>query len=253
MKISIITPTYNQSGYIEQTIKSVLNQNMPNLEYIIVNDGSTDNTENIVQKYKHKIIYISQNNSGQSCAINKGIQISSGDIIGYLNSDDILLPNALRNVLDFFENNPQSNWVTGDNIIIDKDGRETEILSTFYKRLLKLLPAYTMLRLVNYIIQPSTFWKRKLTNKIGLFDTDLIYTMDYDYWLRAIKWYKLDRINSPISAFRVHPQSKGGSQYKKQFNEEIHVIRKYTNNPFILYPHILHTKLIEKVYSILRN
>ncbi len=255
--VSIITPSYNQGEYIEQTIKSVVNQTYQNFEHIIVDDGSTDETIKILKKYKAKystkIRWISQENRGQANAINKGLKMAKGNILGWLNSDDYYVNNTIEIVVDFFNNHPQAKWMSGDYFIVDKDNKLIQKYVVIYKRFLKLFPLKTMLYIANYIAQPSTFFKREIVQGIGYFDETLRYEMDYDYWLRIIKKHPLYLIQNPLSYFRIHNKSKGGSQFEKEFAEEVEVLKKYTDNKMLTKLHKLHSKLIVLIYKIIKS
>lgn len=252
-KISIITPSYNQDKFIEKTIKSVLSQNYPNLEYIIVDGGSTDNTLKILKKYDKRINWISEKDHGQTDAINKGFKIATGDIIAYLNSDDYYLPGTLKRIAKIFIANKKIKWLTGDYIIIDENDIKIQNIVVFYKKILRLFPYLPILLITNFIAQPSTFIRRAIINELGFFDQSLDYVMDYDYWIKIIKNNPLYVINSPLAAFRIHRTSKSGIQYKQQFNEELKIVKKYSKNKFVLFCHRLHNWLIVKIYDLLKN
>ena len=167
-KITVITPSYNQGHFITETIDSVLSQNYPNLEYIVMDGGSTDDTVDILKSYGKKFTWVSKKDKGQTDAINKGIKKSTGDIICYLNSDDVFLPNTLNTVAEYFMQNPEAMWVTGDYFIIDADGNKIQSFVAEYKKWLRQNPSKQRLSIANYIIQPSTFWRKELTQEIGL-------------------------------------------------------------------------------------
>ncbi len=229
-KITIITPSLNGSRYIEKTIKSVLKQYYPNLEYIIVDQGSTDGTQKILKKYKSKIIVIHQKRKGISRAINAGLRAATGDIIGWINTDDYYLSKSFNAVLHFFKSHPQVRWLTGDYQIVDGDNKNIRNFIVYWKRLLRLFPYKYTLILGNYIAQPSTFYKRKIIKEVGYMDTDLKFNMDVDYWLRIFKLYPLYVIKKPLSAFRVSKSSLIYRYYRKSFKEQIKVLKKYFKN-----------------------
>lgn len=251
-KISIITPSFNQGQFIEKTINSVLSQDYPNLEYIVIDGGSTDNTIEILKRYEDKLTWISEPDNGQTDAINKGLTRCTGDIIAYLNSDDLYTDDSLRTVAAFFQENSHIEWLTGDYLIIDDQGRRIQSYIIYYKRILRAFPFFTTLAFANFIAQPSTFWRRTAMKKVGLFNDALQYTMDFDYWLRLIKLYPLGVIPTQLSLFRIHHASKGGSQYKKQFNEHYEVLTKHTRNKLILYLNLLHNQLTIAIYNIIK-
>src|SRR3989344_33011 len=155
-KISVITPSLNQAKFIEGTIRSVLDQKYPNLEYIIVDGGSTDGTLKILKKYNKFISWTSARDNGQSAAINRGIKKSSGEIICYLNSDDYLAPESLSKVADFFRKNKKAEWVTGKCRTVDEYGVEVRKLITLYKNIfLKYFRTKEIFSIVQFISQPS--------------------------------------------------------------------------------------------------
>ncbi len=253
-KITVITPSFNQGEFIEETIKSVLGQNYPNLEYIIMDGGSTDDTLKILKKYQDKIKWFSEKDKGQTDAINKGLKIATGDILCYLNSDDCFTENSLFEVARFFDKSPDAFVVTGDCIIVDEKGQEINKAIRIYKKIYQFLPFSSyLLRIVNFINQPSTFWRKEVFKRVGFFDEKLRYNMDYEYWLRILQaGFKFYYLNKPLSFFRIHSLSKGGTQFKNQFTEDLQVIEKYFGKGIEYYLHKMHNLLILGVYSFIR-
>ncbi|HPN54843.1 MAG TPA: glycosyltransferase family 2 protein [Candidatus Moranbacteria bacterium] len=253
MKISIITPSYNQARFIERTIKSVLDQNYPDLEYIIMDGGSTDGTVEILQKYSDKITWKSEKDNGQSDAINKGLKMATGDIVAYLNSDDTYETGSLQKVVDFFENNKEAKWVTGKCKIINEKDEEIRKPITFYKNLFLKNFSYSKLLSENFISQPATFWKRELLNEIGYLNEEEHFCMDYEYWLRIGQKYPAGIIGAYLANFRYHTQSKSGSVNKKQFQNELRIAKKHaSNHPLSIFLHYLNYWKITTIYQILR-
>ena len=251
-KITVITPSYNQGHFIKETIESVLNQNYPNLEYIVMDGGSTDGTVKILKSYGKKFTWVSKKDKGQTDAINQGIIKSTGDIICYLNSDDVFLPNTLNTVAEYFMQHPEAMWATGDYFIIDADGNKIQSFVANYKTWLRQKPTMMHLSIANYIIQPSTFWRKELMEDIGMFDENLHFCMDFDYWMRAMAKYPLHVLNSHFSLFRIHGSSKGGALYEKQFNEEHELVVKYVKSPVIRFIHKIHATLIVMAYRVMK-
>lgn len=250
MKISIITPSYNQAEFIERTIQSVLSQNYPDLEYIVMDGGSTDGTQEILKKYSDKIIWKSEKDNGQSDAINKGLKIATGDIVAYLNSDDAYEPDAIKKVAEFFQKNPEKKWVYGKCKIIDKNDKEIRKPITFYKNLLLKNYSYSKLLSENFISQPATFWRKELMNEIGYFDEKEHFCMDYEYWLRIGKKYPAGIINDCLANFRHHISSKSGIVNKKQFRDELRIAKKYSQEKTL--PIMLHEINYWKITIIYR-
>ncbi len=188
-KVSIVTPSYNQGQYLEETIKSVLEQDYPNLEYIIIDGGSEDNSVEIIKRYAEKypfIQWVSEKDRGQSHAINKGFKKSTGDIVAWLNSDDVYEKNAIKNQISLLNQNPDVMLVYGDAIIEDE---VTGIKEKFKSA--EPFDYYRLIHVNHMIMQPTTFWRRELFDRIGYLDESLYYTMDWDFWIRTGKEHKI--------------------------------------------------------------
>ncbi|URA10859.1 glycosyltransferase family 2 protein [Thermospira aquatica] len=252
MKISVVIPSYNQGRFIRQTIDSILAQE-GDIEVFVADGGSTDETVEILKSYGQKIQWVSEKDKGQTDAINKGLSRVTGDIVAYINSDDFYMPGVFNKVREVFATHPGVMWVTGDALIVDEEGKEIQRGVRFYKRVLRRLPFPWILYITNPIVQPSTFWRRSLVEEIGLFRQDKHYTMDYDYWLRIIRYYKPYILVEPLSAFRIHGLSKGGRQYEKQFQEDWETVREHCTNPFFLFLHAIHNSLIVGMYRMMKG
>lgn len=215
MLFSVVTPSYNQGQFIKATLDSVLKQDYPHIEHIVMDGGSTDETVSILENYDDpRLTWTSEKDNGQSDAINKGMQQVSGDILAYLNSDDLYLPGTLARVAAYFAANPDVDLVYGSCYTVDAQGQRIEsdprIKVNYIVSPITLADALTM-RIV--LPQQGIFWRRQVTDTIGLFDESLHYRMDFDYWLRAMMaGFKFAPITDYIAAFRVHNTSKSTSQ-----------------------------------------
>lgn len=220
-KISIVTPSYNQGKYIERTLMSVLEQNYPNLEFIVQDGGSNDETVNILKNYQAQLTrWESKKDNGQSNAINLGFHHATGEIMAYLNSDDILLPGTLHYVAQYFEKNPNVDVVYGHRIIIDEADREIGRW---------VLPNHDskVLTWADYIPQETLFWRRSVWNKVGgKIDESFRFAMDWDLLLRfAEAGAKFKRLPRFMGAFRVHTQQKTSSQMNEVGLQEMDRLR----------------------------
>lgn len=179
-KVSIITPTYNRGHLIEDTIKSVLNQTYKNIEYIVVDGMSSDNTVEILKKYRDKgeLQYISEKDDGMYYAINKGIKLAHGDIISYLNSDDRYFPWTVQKAVETFQQYREVDMIFGDSLVVDVRNKENRlnIYASFRKYWLPL---------GGVICQPTVFLRKGVFDKIGLFNNDFKYLADCEFWLRV--------------------------------------------------------------------
>jgi len=222
-KISIVTPSYNQAPYLEQTILSVLEQQYPNLEYFIIDGGSTDGSIDIIKKYgAHITRWVSEPDSGQSEAINKGFTMCSGDIVGWLNSDDYYEKNVFARIAGIFENE-NIHILNGDCRLVKENGVAFGLVCSKKLYLNRLLHSW-----VPYSIppQPAIFFRRACLEKVGLLDESLHYGMDYDLWLRLCTHYRFDYVPGILANYRFHEQSKSvsGDGFAK-FIPEWHSVR----------------------------
>lgn len=218
-RISVITPSYNQARYLERTICSVLDQNYPNLEYIIIDGGSTDGSVEIIKKYEKYLKYwISEPDHGQSHAINKGLSHSTGEWVCWQNSDDIFYPQAFHTIAKIVKRNTKAILVVGNMMLIDEYDRE--IRDVCYVR-----PTYRSILAEGMVLtNQAAFWKRDVHKVIGYFDETLNYGFDYEWFLRLLNYGKAIHINRIFGALRMHNESK---TYKMQiyFDEEYEKIR----------------------------
>lgn len=221
-KISIITPSYNQGRYIEETIESVLAQDYPDIEYIVVDGGSTDETIDILKKYDAKLRWISEKDNGQSDAIIKGFKMAKGEIIAWLCSDDIYLPGAVTRIVEFFKSNGDVGLVYGKSHYIDEEGKVTgEYPSAGFDA--------ERMAVFNMISQPSAFFKKEAYDKAAGVDVALTYAMDYDLWLRLAKVAKVEYLREFFSSYRLHRESKTVSNVHalKQSKEILDTVQKH--------------------------
>lgn len=255
-KISIVIPSFNCVDYIERAIRSVVEQGYPLTELFIKDGGSQDGTVEIVKHYAKKypkiINWISQKDRGQTDAINYGMKRVSGDILTYLNADDVYKLDALNLVGTYFKNHPKAMWVYGKGDIIDGDDKVIRRWVTSYKNFWLHYYSYTTLLVLNYISQMTCFWRKEAAEKVGEFDVTQNYVMDYDYWLRLGSHFKAGVISEYLASFRIIPTTKSSTGFIQQFEDEYNVAKKYTKNGLILSLHHLHNYLIVSIYSFLR-
>lgn len=202
MKLSIVTPSYNQGEFLEATMLSVLNQNYPDLEYLVVDGGSKDNSIETIKRYETRLAnWVSEPDRGQVHAINKGLAKATGDIVAYLNSDDVYLPGAFTAVVAYFRAHPDCQWLCGDTILFG-DGHQTELIRARVPK-----SAAHCLSWAYKAPQPAMFWKRELLNT-G-FDEQWRYCFDHDLYVRLLlDGYQCHYLPLPLAAYRLHGSSK---------------------------------------------
>lgn len=206
-KISIVTPSFNQAQYLEETIRSVLLQGYPNLEYIIIDGGSTDGSVEIIKKYEPWLTYwVSEPDRGQSHAINKGIAQAKGEILFWLNSDDFCLPNSFKYAALAFLCNPSVNLVSGHTVVIDEAGLQIGVWRSSFSTWEDVAVCQH-----NFIRQSSTFFKRDLFLKLGMINEDLYIAMDTELLIRFTKHYPPLILDEFLTTFRVHKLAKSQS------------------------------------------
>lgn len=219
-KISIITPSFNQGQYIEQTIRSILDQDYDNIELIIIDGGSTDNTIYVIKKYESRIAYwVSEKDNGQAHAINKGLEKATGDIFNWLNSDDYLEPGALRVIANSFVNNPEQNVLCGFTRCFWDEDNST---SHEYRMGLQSSVADTILNVE--MNQPGTFYKTSVVKKLRGVNQSLRYVFDDELWFRYLCKYGLRQVNNitnRLAQFRLHAKSKSVGEGFNAFSNEI--------------------------------
>lgn len=224
-KISIVTPSYNQGEFIEKTIQSVLIQNYSNFEYVIIDGNSTDRSQKIINKYRSKLKhYESKKDRGQSHAINKGFSKTDGEIMAWINSDDILQPGTLRLVASIFANFPEIEWISSLPSTINADGYQVYLAQPpLYFRSFIQKGFYTR-KLCGFIMQEGTFWRRSLWNKAGGKLVEVPYTMDMKLWQSFAKHAQLYSVESCLASYRLNPQRKnndGHYHYYQEMNDHL--------------------------------
>jgi glycosyltransferase involved in cell wall biosynthesis len=207
MKVSIVTPSFNQGQFIERTLESVCSQkdSLPadvDFEYVVYDGGSTDNTKDVLQKFTSKVTWVSELDNGQAHAVNKGLMHTDGDIIGWLNSDDVYYPNAIKKVVDFFNANPKIDVVYGMAEHIDVDDKAFEAYPTEPW-------SFGRLKETCFICQPALFFRRSVLTRSGLLDESLMYCMDYEFWIRlACSGAKFGYLKEILAGSRLYEDNK---------------------------------------------
>ncbi|PIR58808.1 MAG: glycosyltransferase [Candidatus Pacebacteria bacterium CG10_big_fil_rev_8_21_14_0_10_56_10] len=219
-KISIVTPSFNQGSYLEDTIQSILSQNYPKLEYIIIDGGSTDQSQKIISKYQDKLSYWAvEPDKGQYDAINKGFSRSSGEVMGWLNSDDVLRPGALILVGKIFAQLGTVNWLTSLPATINHHGYQLYLaqpplyVPTFIRN------GWYIRKLLGFIMQEGTFWRRNLWQKAGGKLANVEYSMDLKLWQEFAKYEDPVLLQTPLAAYRITPQQKNNDRHHAYYQE----------------------------------
>lgn len=219
-KITVVTTCYNHAPYIEATLQSVINQRYPHLEYIVIDGGSTDGSQEIIERYRNYLTdYFIEPNTLQIHKLIKGFTRATGDIFCMLNSDDIFEPTVLEEVAQFFSNNPQVRVVYGNYSSIDTEG------NLINRRKQIGFNRFIFMYDVNYMPQTSTFWRRDLYEEIGGLTLDFDVAIDVDLWIRFADVTQIYHVCRYWSKYRVHPQQKSLTNNEK-LSREINAIRK---------------------------
>jgi glycosyltransferase involved in cell wall biosynthesis len=222
--ITIITPSFNQGHFIEETIQSILSQNYPNLEHLVMDGGSTDNTIDILMRYPH-IKWISEKDRGQTHAVNKGVTKATGEIVGWVNSDDTFLPSAFNAVIEKFQADPDCAVIFGDYHAIDEKGAILYSVQSF------ACGYEDMIRWWDYtyaIHQPTVFVRKKVFDVAGLLDESYHYAMDYEWWLRVAKHFPFFHVPYYLATYRFHKDAKSFAPLEKYvYPEQLKASKKH--------------------------
>jgi glycosyltransferase involved in cell wall biosynthesis len=225
MLVSIITPSFDQARYLEQTIRSVLEQDYPRIEYIVVDGASTDGSVEIIKKYADKLVWwVSEKDAGQADAVNKGLARATGEIVAWLNSDDYYLPGAVSAAVKIFEENPDVLLVYGNMLAVDERGNPFNSLR--YKQL-------TLQDLLCFQIigQPAVFFRRAALEKVGTLDTTFHFLLDHHLWIRITQHGKILRVNQTWAAARYHAEAKNRAKAAEFGREAFRILAWARSQP----------------------
>lgn len=224
--VSIITPAYNRASYLDETIQSILGQDYPRIEYIVLDDGSTDNTREVLAKYSGRLVWETHPNMGETRTVNKGLSMAQGDIVAVVNSDDPLLPGAVSEAVTFMQSHPDVLVAYPD---WEKIGPSSEVIE--HVRLPEHDYLY-MLRRQLCIVGPGAFIRRRAFELAGMRDPEYKYVADLEYWLRLGLYGKCARIPKTLATFRVHPDSASVSHKGVAMaDEHVRLIEKFYSRP----------------------
>jgi glycosyltransferase involved in cell wall biosynthesis len=219
MRISIVTPSYNQGEFIEDTIRSVLDQDHEDVEHLVMDGGSTDSTRSVLARYSH-LKWTSERDGGQACAINKGFRQATGEILAWLNSDDYYEPNVLGDVARYFGAHPDCMILFGDITFVDRDRKPLFGYSGDGISYQRLIACPEIVR------QPSMFWRRDVVRELGGVDESLHLVMDFDFFLRIGARYPFHHLARNLSCYRYYVENKSLSMARRQLREIYRVYRK---------------------------
>jgi glycosyltransferase involved in cell wall biosynthesis len=225
--VTIVTPSYNQGHFIAATIESVLSQDYPHIEYIIMDGGSTDSTAEAVRPYQDRLTFVSEKDRGQTHAINKGLRMAKGEVVAYLNSDDTLLPGAVSRAVAALGRNPEVGAIYGDGFQIDYHGK--------VKQQFPFTEPFNLWKLtyvLDYILQQSVFFRRACVEEVGWFNEDLHFGMDWDILVRLGKRYGLVYVPETFGCLREYDEAKSFAGGARRFAELSRLLRSQTGEKY---------------------
>jgi len=218
--VTIVTPSFNQGNFIRATIESVLSQDYPNLEYIIMDGGSKDETASVAKDYSSRLTFISEQDRGQSHAINKGFQMARGSILAWLNSDDLYLPGTVSKAVDAFNQAPAAGAIYGEGYLIDRHGNTTSRFPCT-----EPFNLWKLVHLSDYILQQTVYFRKDVLDRVGYLDEDLHYIMDWDILVRIGMRYPLMYIPEYMGCLREYAEAKtfaGGGRRANEIRKMLH-------------------------------
>lgn len=252
-KISIVTSSYNQGKYLERTICSILDQGYPNLEYVIIDGGSQDDSISIIKKYSKKLAYwVSEPDKGQSDALNKGFSKTSGEIMTWLNSDDVLMPGILNLVANIFSQLNKVKWISGIPTTISDSGLIVNIghRRTYIRKLIR--EGLYHGACLGYIMQEGSFWRRSLWMRSGGNVEDVFYSMDFKLWKSFANYADLVSLLTSPAAYRLNPnrKNKNGENYLNEIGVPVPMLMRRLMYPLRFFVHyfLRSTKLSPKIF-----
>ncbi len=253
-KITLVTPSLNQGAFVERTVRSVLDQEGDfDLEYLVYDGGSTDGTLDVLRRFEGRLRLVVEPDTGQSNAINKGLRAATGDVVGWLNSDDLLYPGALARVAETFRSRPELVWLHGRCEIVDEHDRPIRGWVSAYKDFRCRRYTRRSLLVENYVSQMTVFWRRSAMERIGYLDESMRFSFDYEYWLRLSALGDPMYLEDRIAAFRWYTASKSGSSFERQFAEDEEAFRRHAPPGALLRAHKrLRTAQIVGAYRLMR-
>lgn len=245
-------PTLNQRSYLRAAINSILEQSCE-AEIIVVDGGSSDGSLEILKSYGDQIRYLSEPDRGQSDALNKGLKLATGEVVGWLNSDDVYKPAAFSHVLRMFDD-PNVKWIYGMVDVIDEQGNEIRRWVTKIKNLRLPKLTFNQLLQTNWISQMGVFWRRDFLLTVGGLRNDYHLAMDYDLWLRFWKNCPGTFLNQTLASFRIYESSKSGSGYQKQLREAFQIAKFHAegHHKTDIAWHLVNDCIVKAVYSVLQ-
>ncbi|MFM8322192.1 MAG: glycosyltransferase family 2 protein [Chloroflexota bacterium] len=240
--VSIVTPSYNQARFLEETIQSVLGQTYPNIEYLVVDGGSTDGSAEIIRRYAGRLAWwVSERDAGQTDAINKGFARARGQILAWINSDDTYLPHAVAEAVAYLQDHPQAGMVYGDANLVDEAGRVINRFPARQTDYARLRRGYV------HIPQQSAFFRGELWRQVGPLDPTFFFAMDYDLWVRLARLAPLDYTPRLWANFRLHSAGKSVASDDRCWPEMLRVHYREGGGP--LAPLVFKARLRPLIYG----
>jgi glycosyltransferase involved in cell wall biosynthesis len=251
--ITVLTPSFNQAEFLEESIRSVLDQGYPNLEYLVLDGGSTDGSVNLLKRYDGRLRWVSERDGGQGFALNNGFRSTTGEIIGWINSDDRYAEGTLAAVGEFFAGHPDVEWLYGRCPIIDRQGRETKALITFYKEFWQRRYSYHRLLVENFINQPAVFFRRRLLDRVGPIDPTYHCALDYELFLRMGDVARPAFLDRVLAYFRVYGINKMSVFFERSFHEEIRAATSVSRgrHPVLMALHRINRVKLTTAYKLM--